>query len=153
MSDQGKIELTGLRGGKFQGFKVKEEPKALDSVGGSFGHIILWLRQLKTVRQQNTLHRCTPKKEDTTMAAGFKGFLRGVFGGPLYGRLMLILVAYSFAGAALFQWLEGKHEVQEKQEIRELRDSIIDRIFYTSRCVWLCVFPMFSNVIVFSLTK
>ena len=48
---------------------------------------------------------------------------------------MLILVAYSFAGAALFQWLEGKHEAEEKAEIKQLRESIIDRVFYTSRFV------------------
>ena len=36
LSDQGKTELKWLRGGTFQGFKVEEEPKALDSVGGVF---------------------------------------------------------------------------------------------------------------------
>ena len=47
-SDQGKIELTGLRGGKFQGFKVKKEPKALDSVGG-----VLWTHNLVTASAEN----------------------------------------------------------------------------------------------------
>ncbi len=53
--------------------------------------------------------------------------------------LMLILVAYSFAGAALFHYLEGKHEAQEKKDIVELRESIVDRIFYSSRFVFLNV--------------
>ena len=48
LSDQGKIELTGLRGGKFQGFKVKEEPKALDSMGG-----VLWTHNFVTVSAEN----------------------------------------------------------------------------------------------------
>ena len=48
LSNQGKIELTGLRGGKFQGFKVKEEPKALDSVSG-----VLWTYNLVTASAEN----------------------------------------------------------------------------------------------------
>ena len=48
LSDQGNIELTGLRGGKFQGFKVKEEPKALDSVGG-----VPWTHNLATASAEN----------------------------------------------------------------------------------------------------
>ena len=48
LSDQGKIELTGLRGGKFQGFKLKEEPKALDSVGG-----VLWTHNVATASAEN----------------------------------------------------------------------------------------------------
>ena len=48
LSDQGKIELTGLRGGKFQGFKVKEEPKALHSVGG-----VLWTHNFVTASVEN----------------------------------------------------------------------------------------------------
>ena len=46
LSDQGKIELTGLRGGKFQGFK--EEPKAVDSVGG-----VLWTHNFATASAEN----------------------------------------------------------------------------------------------------
>ena len=70
------------------------------------------------------------------MAVGFKKFIKRCFRiiRSTVG-LMLILVAYSFAGAALFRWLEGKHEAQEKAEIQQLRESIIDRVFYTSRLV------------------
>ena len=48
LSDQGKIEITGLRGIKFQGFKVKEEPKVLDSVGG-----VLWTHNFVTASAEN----------------------------------------------------------------------------------------------------
>ena len=41
-------ELIGLRGGKFQGYKVKEEPKALDSVGG-----VLWTHNFGTASAEN----------------------------------------------------------------------------------------------------
>ena len=70
------------------------------------------------------------------MAVGFKKFIKRCFRiiRSTVG-LMLILVAYSFAGAALFRWLEGKHKAQEKAQIQQLRESIIDRVFYTSRLV------------------
>ena len=78
-----------------------------------------------------------PKKEQDSIAVGFKKFIKRCFRiiRSTVG-LMLILVAYSFAGAALFRWLEGKHEAQEKAEIQQLRESIIDRVFYTSRFVY-----------------
>ena len=82
-----------------------------------------------------------PKKEQDSMAVGFKKFIKRCFRiiRSTVG-LMLILVAYSFAGAALFRWLEGKHEAQEKAEIQQLRESIIDRVFYTSRFVYSIIF-------------
>lgn len=84
-----------------------------------------------------------PKKLETGMASRCKRILkktlrmvRSTLG------LMFILVAYSFAGAALFQYLEGRNESEEKKDIIELRESIIDRVFYTSRWVIsLSLFP------------
>ncbi len=49
--------------------------------------------------------------------------------------LLCILTAYSVGGAVLFKYLEGGHEEQEKEDILDMRENIIDRILATSRSV------------------
>ena len=50
--------------------------------------------------------------------------------------LLLILIAYSIGGAVLFKYLEGGHEAQEKEDILDMRENIIDRILSASRSVY-----------------
>ena len=51
-------------------------------------------------------------------------------GNPIF--LLLILVAFSFAGAKLFMAIEGPHETKEKYEIKEMREDIIGNLWNSS---------------------
>lgn len=49
-----------------------------------------------------------------------------VFSSPIV--LLLVLLAYSFGGAAIFQMVESPHETQEKFNIIEMREDIVDNV-------------------------
>ena len=46
--------------------------------------------------------------------------------------LIAILLVYSFAGAAMFQAIEGRHEKQEKLDILEMRRGVIQKLWNSS---------------------
>lgn len=71
----------------------------------------------------------TPAKKSWGIKKFFKRIYRLI---SSHVGLLILLVLYSFAGAAIFEKLEGDHEIEEKADILDLRDDIIDTIWNAS---------------------
>ena len=73
----------------------------------------------------------TPKKR-----WGVKRFFRKVYKiCSSHVGLIILLILYSFMGAAIFRAIEGPHETQEKEEIQEVRDEVIVSVWNTTFAV------------------
>ena len=71
----------------------------------------------------------TAEGEENRVKGCLKGLYRAV-SSPL--GLLIILVAYSFAGAYMFQFVEGPHEIKQKFDILEMRQDIIQNLWNSS---------------------
>ena len=71
----------------------------------------------------------TAEGESNRAKSFFKSLYKAV-SSPL--GLLLILVAYTFAGAFMFQHVEGPHETKEKLDILEMREDIILNLWNSS---------------------